>query len=118
MKSREIVKAENSLRDFILEEYTDQKDQRLADIYKCRGMSLTINWRPDVRPQFQVEIGAFSATFSIETGKKIEGSLQGCDISLVTKWAMSSLNRSLLQAIWDTDAKAKKEIRLKPFDIT
>jgi len=60
---------------------------------------------------------AFEASFRIEGGQKIEGGLQDNDVSMISKWAKQSVNKNLLMRIWVTEAREKKEVRLKPFDM-
>ncbi len=118
MKSKDIVRAENSLREYILEDYSDDDFERSRiNLYKYKGLTLTIAWQPNAEPNFKVQILAFEASFRIETGQKIEGGLQDNDVSLIQKWAKQSQNRTLLMRIWVTEAREKKEIRLKPFDM-
>ncbi len=118
MKSKDIVRAENSLREYILEEYSDDAFERSRiNLYKYKGLTITISWKPNVEPNFNVQIMAFEASFRIETGQKIEGGLQDNDVSMITKWAKQSQNRTLMMRIWVTEAREKKEIRLKPFDM-
>lgn len=118
MKSKDIVRAENSLREYILEEYSDDAFERSRiNLYKYKGLTITISWKPNIEPCFSVQILAFEASFRIETGQKIEGGLQDNDVSMITKWAKQSQNRTLMMRIWVTEAREKKEIRLKPFDM-
>ena len=118
MKSKDIVRAENSLREYILEEYSDDSFERSRiNLYKYKGLTISIAWKPNVEPNFNVQIMAFEANFRIETGQKIEGGLQDNDVSMITKWAKQSQNRTLMMRIWVTEARKKKEIKLKPFDM-
>ena len=118
MKSKDIVRAENSLREYILEEYSDDSFERSRiNLYKYKGLTISIAWKPNVEPNFNVQIMAFEANFRIETGQKIEGGLQDNDVSMITKWAKQSQNRTLMMRIWVTEAREKKEIKLKPFDM-
>jgi len=118
MKSKDIVRAENSLREYILEEYSDDSFERSRiNLYKYKGLTISISWKPNIEPCFNVQILAFEASFRIETGAKIEGGLQDNDVSMITKWAKQSQNRTLMMRIWVTEAREKKEIKLKPFDM-
>lgn len=118
MKSKDIVRAENSLREYILEEYSDDAFERSRiNLYKYKGLTITISWKPNIEPCFNVQIMAFEASFRIETGQKIEGGLQDNDVSMISKWAKQSQNKTLMMRIWVTEAREKKEIRLKPFDM-
>lgn len=118
MKSKDVVRAENSLREYILEEYTDDSYEReRINLYKYKGLSIVITWQPNVEPNFRVQIMAFEASFRIEGGQKIEGGLQDKDISMITKWAKKAANKALLMRIWMTEAREKKEVHLKPFDM-
>lgn len=118
MKSKDAVRAENSLREYILEEYSDDSREReRINLYKYKGLSLTITWEANVDPYFRVQIMAFEASFKIETGQKIEGGLQDIDVSMIQKWAKQNVNKTLLMRIWVTEAREKKEVKLKPFDM-
>ena len=71
MKSKDIVRAENSLREYILEEYSDDSFERSRiNLYKYKGLTISIAWKPNVEPNFNVQIMAFEANFRIETGQK------------------------------------------------
>lgn len=118
MKSKDAVRAENSLREYLLEEYSDDTTEReRINLYKYKGLALTIAWEANVDPNFKVQIMAFEASFKIETGQKIEGGLQDYDVSLIQKWAKQNVNKSLLMRIWLNEAREKKEVKLKPFDM-
>ena len=118
MKSKDVVRAETSLREYILEEYSDDaRERERINLYKYKGLSLIIVWEPNVEPNFRVQILAFEASFRIEGGQKIEGGLQDNDVSMITKWAKQNVNKNLLMRIWVTEAREKKEVRLKPFDM-
>ncbi len=118
MKSKDAVRAENSLREFILEEYSDDDNERdRINLYKYKGLTLTIAWEANVDPNFKVGILAFEASFKIETGQKIEGGLQDYDVSVIQKWAKQSVNKTLLMRVWMNEAREKKEVKLKPFDM-
>lgn len=118
MKSKDAVRAENSLRDFILQEYSDDvSEMQRINLYKYKGLSLSISWKPNTEPNFKVQIMAFEASFKIETGQKIEGGLTDYDTSLIQKWAKQSVSRNLLMRIWLSEAREKSEVKLKPFDI-
>ncbi len=119
MKSKDIVRAENSLREYILEEYSDDSFERSRiNLYKYKGLTISIAWKPNVEPNFKYKLWHLEANFRIETGvRKIEGGLQDNDVSMITKWAKQSQNRTLMMRIWVTEAREKKEIKLKPFDM-
>lgn len=118
MKSKDAVRAENSLREYILEEYSDDlRERQRINLYKYKGLSLTITWEPNAEPYFRVQIMAFEASFKIETGQKIEGALQDIDVSMIQKWAKQTAAKTLLMRIWVTEAREKREVKLKPFDI-
>ncbi len=118
MRSKDVARAENSLRDYILEEYSDDVTEReRINLYKYKGLSLTIKWEPNIEPNFRVQILSFEASFKIETGQKIEGGLQDNDISMIQKWAKQSSNKTILMRIWVNEAREKKEVKLKPFDM-
>ena len=44
----------------------------------------------------------------LKQGRKIEGGLQDNDVSMITKWAKQSQNRTLMMRIWVTEAREKK----------
>ncbi len=125
MKSVYVVRAEESLRDYILDEFkieifrtTDSRKKAdiEADAYKYRGLSLVVTSAAvDSIPKIIVQIASGEATFSIESGKKIDGGMNTSDIRLVEKWLAVSTNKTLLMNIW-TGAFKEKFVELKPFD--
>ena len=124
MKTPGIVRAEESLREFIVDEIRmdsmrlsqDARDDAERDAYKYRGLTLIVNSSArDSIPQFAVQIGPFEAMFSIETGKKIDGGMPSNDIHLIEAWLRNSLNKKLMMDVW-TGSYEEKFVKLCPFD--
>lgn len=118
MKSKDAVKAETSLRDYIIEEYeNDTRNAGIVNLYKYRGLSLDVNWRANTDPFFTVQIMAFEASFKIMTGEKIQGGLNDTDVKIIQKWASQGTIKDLLMRIWGDETRDARDVNLKPFDL-
>ena len=125
MRTQAVVRAEDSLREYIMDELRvetirlkQQKDRDdvMQGAYKYRGLTITVNTAGrDVVPKFTVEIGSFAAIFSIESGKKIDGGMPINDIRFIEKWLATSVNKKLMMDIW-TGSYDEKFVKLRPFD--
>lgn len=119
-KSKEVATLEDSLRDFIIDEYqSDPREKDSFNPYKYKGLIITIG---DVlkssTPSFSVQIGMLEAEYDIGGGKKIGGSLGGSDERLVENWLNRGQNKKLLRLVWEgkDEGKGKRGVKIKPFD--
>lgn len=125
MRTQAVVRAEDSLREYIMDELRvetarlkkqEQRDDVMQGAYKYRGLTITINTMArDAVPKFTVEIGALQAIFSIESGKKLDGGMPINDIRFVEKWLAASVNKKLMMDIW-RGSYDEKFVKLRPFD--
>lgn len=117
-KSSELNQLEESLRDFIIEEYkNDETEWGNFNAFKYRGLTLFIdNLAKGVMPNFKVQIAMLEAEFSIESGKKLSGGLGCYDERLIESWLERGNNRGLLKFIWEGKTE-DKYIKIRPFDM-
>lgn len=123
MRDKEVVKLEESLRDFIIDDYEDNRwreevsSNRSSEMYRYRSLTIHIHPIRNVSPNFRVSIGILEATFNISGGEKTSGALGGNDERLIQKWLSRGSNKTLMMNIWERKTP-EKLIRLTPFDFS
>src|SRR5574344_2402141 len=109
MNEYEIIRLENSLIDFFLDEYGYNRGARDNSImYRYRGLKIGIYFRAFPTEAFYIRIGMMEAVFILKNGEKILGSLGGNDERIVQKWLNRADNKDVLIKIWLTSAKPEK----------
>jgi len=121
MRDKDIVKLENSLREFILDDYEEDRirgyfpKSRTSELYRYQAFIIDIQPSRNVEPYFTVSIGILSATFNIAGGEKTSGSLGGLDERLIQRWLTRGSNKAMLLNVWEKKAP-ERHIKLIPFD--
>lgn len=123
MGKADLVRAEESLKDFLLNEYrventramSQGRERDVVDITKYRRLILSFN---DSGGQLLilVQIGPQSAVFNVEIGKKIEGGMSNEDSILIETWISMKGNKEILKNLAKRDSFHEKFIEIKPLD--
>ncbi len=123
MGRADIIRAEESLKDFLLNEYRVENERLkmlgkyndIVDTNKYRR--LTIAFNDDSGTLYiLVQIAAYSAVFDVNEGKKIEGGMPVEDVRLIESWISMKNNRDILKNLSKRRNYSEKYIELKPFD--
>ena len=125
-KNNNISKFSNSLTDFLVDAMTDRHSDARHIAQRLNNLKVFMDPIKIREPHFFVSIGISEACYSIETGKKLDGSL-GPEDSYVTRWAgRSNINNELknhwknildaveLDAEEDATKKAIDAIKMRP----
>ena len=120
MKNKDIVKLEESLREFIVDDYEGDWHEsgsfRSTEMfYKYRSLTIDIRPAKNTPPNFKVSIGILEATFNMMGGEKTIGALGGNDERLIRKWLDRGSNRKIMLDLWVRQSN-EKIIKLMPFD--
>lgn len=119
----DLIKAEESLKDFLLNEYKVEnaraislgKEQDVVDTSKYRRLTMSFSEYGSTL-LIMVQIGSYSAVFNVEEGKKISGSMSVDDILLIESWISIRSNKEILKNLSKKRNYSEKYIELKPFD--
>lgn len=123
MGRADIIRAEESLKDFLLNEYRVENERLkmlgkyndIVDTNKYRR--LTIAFNDDSGTLYiLVQIAAYSAVFDVNEGKKIEDGMPVEDVRLIESWISMKNNRDILKNLSKRRNYSEKYIELKPFD--
>ena len=127
-KKSNISKFSNSLTDFLVNAMTDRHSDARHIAQRLNNLKVFMDPIKIREPHFYVAIGISEACYSIETCKKIDGSL-GAEDGYVIRWAGRSNINNELKAHWknildaveldaeeDATKKAIDAIKLRPDD--
>ena len=123
MGRADIIKAEESLKDFLLNEYRIENERAkmlgklndIVDTTKYRRLTIAFNDESETL-YILVQIAAYSAIFDVNEGKKVEGGMPGEDTRLIESWISMTNNREILRNLSKRRNYSEKYIELKPFD--
>lgn len=123
MGRADIIKAEESLKDFLLNEYRIENERakmlgKLNDIVDTtKYRRLTIAFNDESETLFiLVQIAAYNAVFDVNEGKKVEGGMPVDDTRLIESWISMKNNRDILKNLSKRRNYNEKYIELRPFD--
>ena len=123
MGRADVIKAEESLKDFLLNEYKieNQRSRMLGklndivDTNKYRRLTVAFNDESDTL-YILVQIAAYVAIFNVDEGKKVEGGMPVEDTRLIESWISMKNNREILKNLSKKRNYSEKFIELRPFD--
>ena len=123
MGRMDLIRAEESLKDFLLNEYRIQnaraksrgRDNDIVDTSKYRKLTICFSEFGDTL-LIMVQVGSYSAVFNVNEGKKIEGSMSIEDILRIETWMSIKTNKEILKNLSKKRSYSEKYIELKPFD--
>ena len=103
MGRADIIKAEESLKDFLLNEYRIENERAkmlgklndIVDTTKYRRLTIAFNDESETL-YILVQIAAYNAVFDVNEGKKVEGGMPIEDTRLIESWISLKNNRSIL----------------------
>ena len=98
-KSTNISKFTNSLMEFLINAMADRHSEARHIAQRLNNLKVYMDPLKVTEPHFFVSIGISEACYSIETGKKIDGSL-GPEDGYVSRWAGRSNIANELRAHW------------------
>jgi hypothetical protein len=98
-KSTNISKFTNSLMEFLINAMADRHSEARHIAQRLNNLKVYMDPLKVTEPHFFVSIGISEACYSIETGKKMDGSL-GPEDGYVSRWAGRSNIASELRAHW------------------
>lgn len=106
MGRADIIRAEESLRDFLINEYRI-KNQRakmlgkfndIVDTNKYRQLTIAFNDESETL-YILVQIASYNAIFDVEEGKKVEGGMPVEDTRLIESWISMKNNKEILRSL-------------------
>ena len=123
MGRADLIKAEESLKDFLLNEYRQENERArvrgrindIVDTTKYRRLSICFSEYGDTL-LILVQIGTYSAVFNVKKNKKIGGSMSIEDIQLIETWISIKSNKEILKNLSKKRSYHEKYVELKPFD--
>ncbi len=123
MGRADIIKAEESLKDFLLNEYRVENERAkllgkyndIVDTNKYRRLTIAFNDESETL-YILVQIAAYSAIFDVNEGKKIEGGMPVEDTRLIESWISMKNNKDILKNLSKRRNYSEKYIELRPFD--
>lgn len=123
MGRADVIKAEESLKDFLLNEYKieNQRSRMLGklndivDTNKYRRLTIAFNDESDTL-YILVQIAAYVAIFNVDEGKNVEGGMPVEDTRLIESWISMKNNREILKNLSKKRNYSEKFIELRPFD--
>ena len=98
-KSTNISKFTNSLMEFLINAMADRHSEARHIAQRLNNLKVYMDPLKVTEPHFFVSIGISEACYSIETGKKMDGSL-GPEDGYVSRWAGRSNIANELRAYW------------------
>lgn len=98
-KSTNISKFTNSLMEFLINAMADRHSEARHIAQRLNNLKVYMDPLKVTEPHFFVSIGISEACYSIETGKKMDGSL-GPEDGYVSRWAGRSNIANELKAHW------------------
>lgn len=123
MGRADIIKAEESLKDFLLNEYRVENERAkmlgkfndIVDTNKYRRLTIAFNDESETL-YILIQIGAYNAVFDVNEGKKVEGGMPIEDTRLIESWISMKNNRDILRNLSKRRNYSEKFIELRPFD--
>ena len=123
MGRAEIIKAEESLRDFLFYEYRIENERakmlgkfnEIVDVNKYRRLTISFNDESETL-YILIQIASYSAIFDVNESKKVEGGMSIEDTRLIESWIAMKNNKEILQNLSKKRNYSEKYIELRPFD--
>ena len=123
MGRADIIKAEESLKDFLLNEYRIENERAkmlgklndIVDTTKYRRLTIAFNDESETL-YILIQIAAYNAVFDVNEGKKVEGGMPIEDTRLIESWISMKNNRDILKNLSKRRNYNEKYIELRPFD--
>ena len=123
MGRADIIRAEESLRDFLINEYRIENQRAkmlgkfndIVDTNKYRRLTIAFNDESETL-YILVQIASYNAIFDVEEGKKVEGGMPVEDTRLIESWISMKNNKEILRSLSKKRNYNEKFIELKPFD--
>lgn len=123
MGRADIIRAEESLRDFLINEYRIENQRAkmlgkfndIVDTNKYRRLTIAFNDESETL-YILVQIASYNAIFDVEEGKKIEGGMPVEDTRLIESWISMKNNKEILRSLSKKRNYNEKFIELRPFD--
>ena len=123
MGRADIIRAEESLRDFLINEYRIENQRAkmlgkfndIVDTNKYRRLTIAFNDESETL-YILVQIASYNAIFDVEEGKKVEGGMPVEDTRLIESWISMKNNKEILRSLSKKRNYNEKFIELIPFD--
>ena len=123
MGRADIIRAEESLRDFLINEYRIENQRAkmlgkfndIVDTNKYRRLTIAFNHECETL-YILVQIASYNAIFDVEEGKKVEGGMPVEDTRLIESWISMKNNKEILRSLSKKRNYNEKFIELIPFD--
>lgn len=123
MGRADIIRAEESLRDFLINEYRIENQRAkmlgkfndIVDTNKYRRLTIAFNDESETL-YILVQIASYNAIFDVEEGKKIEGGMPVEDTRLIESWISMKNNKEILRNLSKKRNYSEKFIELRPFE--
>ena len=123
MGRADIIKAEESLKDFLLNEYRIENQRAkmlgkfndIVDTNKYRRLTIAFNDESETLFVL-VQIASYTAIFDVNEGKKVEGGMPVEDTRLIESWISMKNNKEILRNLSKKRNYSEKYIELKPFE--
>ncbi len=123
MGRADIIKAEESLKDFLLNEYRVENERArmlgklndIVDTSKYRRLTIAFNDESETL-YILIQIASYSAVFDVNESKKIEGGMPIEDTRLIENWIAMKNNKEILKNLSKRRNYNEKYIELRPFD--
>lgn len=123
MGRSDIIKAEESLKDFLLNEYRIENQRAkmlgkfndIVDTNKYRRLTIAFNDESETLFVL-VQIASYTAIFDVNEGKKVEGGMPVEDTRLIESWISMKNNKEILRNLSKKRNYSEKYIELKPFE--
>lgn len=123
MGRADIIRAEESLRDFLINEYRIENQRAkmlgkfndIVDTNKYRRLTIAFNDESETL-YILVQIASYNAIFDVEEGKKVEGGMPVEDTRLIESWISMKNNKEILRNLSKKRNYNEKFIELRPFD--
>lgn len=123
MGRADIIRAEESLRDFLINEYRIENQRAkmlgkfndIVDTNKYRRLTIAFNDESETL-YILVQIASYNAIFDVQEGKKVEGGMPVEDTRLIESWISMKNNKEILRSLSKKRNYNEKFIELRPFD--
>ena len=123
MGRADIIRAEESLRDFLINEYRIENQRAkmlgkfndIVDTNKYRRLTIAFNDESETL-YILVQIASYNAIFDVKEGKKVEGGMPVEDTRLIESWISMKNNKEILRSLSKKRNYNEKFIELRPFD--
>lgn len=123
MGRADIIRAEESLRDFLINEYRIENQRAkmlgkfndIVDTNKYRRLTIAFNDESETL-YILVQIASYNAIFDVQEGKKVEGGMPVEDTRLIESWISMKNNKEILRNLSKKRNYSEKFIELRPFE--